>query len=228
MLVGVSTGFEKKLQLQGVGYKANVEKGKLNLALGLSHPVAMEIPEGLSVKVDANVNITVAGIDKYLVGQFSADVREKRKPEPYKGKGIRYVVRPPPPPPHPAPASFSRRASAGRGYRAQGGKAWKVKKSGGDAAREAAANRGAPSPRAVLCCDGERSVSSAATACSRCRPRAGGQSSVENGYGRSDRGSDGARAGAQNARDRLPPPGRPDARSSRPRMAHARRCRAAA
>lgn len=92
MVVGVSTGFEKKLQLQGVGYKAAVEgTKKLNLALGLSHPVEMPIPAGLAVKVDANVNITVTGIDKYLVGQFAADIREKRKPEPYKGKGIRYV-----------------------------------------------------------------------------------------------------------------------------------------
>jgi len=92
VVVGVSTGFEKKLQLQGVGYKAAVEgTKKLNLALGLSHPVEMPIPAGLAVKVDANVNITVTGIDKYLVGQFAADIREKRKPEPYKGKGIRYV-----------------------------------------------------------------------------------------------------------------------------------------
>jgi len=92
VLLGVSTGFEKKLQLQGVGYKAALDgTKKLNLALGLSHPVSMDIPAGLTVKVDANVNLTVSGIDKYAVGQFSADIREKRKPEPYKGKGIRYV-----------------------------------------------------------------------------------------------------------------------------------------
>jgi ribosomal protein L6P/L9E len=92
VVVGVSTGFEKKLQLQGVGYKAAVEgTKKLTLVLGLSHPVEMPIPAGLAVKVDANVNLTVSGIDKYMVGQFAADIREKRKPEPYKGKGIRYA-----------------------------------------------------------------------------------------------------------------------------------------
>ena len=92
LVVGVSTGFEKKLQLQGVGYKAAVEgTKKLNLALGYSHPVELPIPAGLTVKVDANTAITISGASKYLVGQFAADVREWRKPEPYKGKGIRYL-----------------------------------------------------------------------------------------------------------------------------------------
>lgn len=91
-VLGVSTGFERKLQLQGVGYRAAVEgTKKLTLSLGFSHPVEMPIPAGLAVKVDANVNITVSGIDKYKVGQFAADVRQWRKPEPYKGKGVRYL-----------------------------------------------------------------------------------------------------------------------------------------
>ena len=92
LVTGVSAGFEKKLTLLGVGYRAAVEgTKKLTLSLGYSHPVEMAIPAGLTVKVEANTNLTINGIDKYLVGQFAADIREKRKPEPYKGKGIRYA-----------------------------------------------------------------------------------------------------------------------------------------
>jgi len=90
MVIGVSKGFEKKLVVEGVGYRANLQGNKLVLNLGYSKPVEMEIPAQLNVTVKDNV-ITVAGIDKYLVGQFAALIREKRKPDAYKGKGIRYV-----------------------------------------------------------------------------------------------------------------------------------------
>jgi large subunit ribosomal protein L6 len=90
MVEGVSAGFKKQLDIQGVGFRAEVAGSKLNMALGFSHPVIMDIPEGLQIKVEKNI-ITVEGIDKELVGQFSANIRRKREPEPYKGKGIRYV-----------------------------------------------------------------------------------------------------------------------------------------
>ena len=90
MVTGVSKGFEKKLQLVGVGYRAQVQGKKLNLLLGLSHPVDLPVPEGLSVSVNGNV-IKVAGADRQSVGQFCAEIRKLRPPEPYKGKGIRYV-----------------------------------------------------------------------------------------------------------------------------------------
>lgn len=90
MVEGVSSGFKKQLDIQGVGFRAEVAGSKLNMSLGFSHPVIMDIPEGILVKVEKNI-ITVEGIDKGLVGQFSANVRRKREPEPYKGKGIRYV-----------------------------------------------------------------------------------------------------------------------------------------
>jgi len=91
IIIGVSEGFEKKLEIIGVGYKANVEGDKIvNLSLGFSHPVKMEIPQGLKVIVEKNI-ITISGISKQEVGQFAAEIREKRKPEPYKGKGVRYV-----------------------------------------------------------------------------------------------------------------------------------------
>lgn len=90
MVVGVSTGFAKRLEIEGVGYRADVKGKVLNLLLGFSHPVAMDIPEGLTVKVEANTTLDIAGADKQLVGQFAADVRSLRPPEPYKGKGIRY------------------------------------------------------------------------------------------------------------------------------------------
>ena len=90
MVVGVSTGYEKKLEVNGVGYKAAKAGKKLTLSLGYSHPVEMEDPEGLESTVEGNI-ITVKGIDKEKVGQYAAEIRSKREPEPYKGKGIKYV-----------------------------------------------------------------------------------------------------------------------------------------
>ncbi|MDN3508276.1 MAG: 50S ribosomal protein L6 [Simkaniaceae bacterium] len=88
---GVSNGFEKKLQLIGVGYRAAVKGNVLDLQLGFSHPSEVPIPEGVSVVVEKNTSVTVTGADKQRVGQFAADVRSLKPPEPYKGKGIRYV-----------------------------------------------------------------------------------------------------------------------------------------
>lgn len=90
MIKGVSDGFEKKLILEGVGYKSQVSNGKLVLALGFSHPVEVVIPGGLEVKAEKNL-LTINGVDKELVGAFSAKVRSLKKPEPYKGKGFRYI-----------------------------------------------------------------------------------------------------------------------------------------
>ncbi len=90
MVVGVSTGYEKKLEINGVGYKAAKAGNKLTLSLGYSHPVEMIDPEGLESVVEGN-NITVKGIDKEKVGQYAAEIRAKRGPEPYKGKGIKYA-----------------------------------------------------------------------------------------------------------------------------------------
>ena len=88
---GVIDGFEKKLEIKGIGYKASLEKEKtLCLNVGFSHPVNLEIPEGLKISVEKNI-ITVWGIDKQRVGEFAAKIRRVRKPEPYKGKGIRYL-----------------------------------------------------------------------------------------------------------------------------------------
>jgi large subunit ribosomal protein L6 len=89
MIEGVTKGYEKKLVLEGVGFKSNVAGNSLDLALGFSHPVKVEIPTGISVTAEKNV-ITITGIDKEMVGQFSAHVRSLKKPEPYKGKGFRY------------------------------------------------------------------------------------------------------------------------------------------
>ena len=86
---GVASGFEKRLEVIGVGYKAAISGTKLILNLGYSHPIEMEIPKGLEAKVEKNV-IVIAGFDKQQVGQFTALIRSKRKPEPYKGKGIKY------------------------------------------------------------------------------------------------------------------------------------------
>ena len=89
MIAGVNTVYVKKLILEGVGFKSEVKGKDLHLALGFSHPVVVAIPEGLTVTAEKN-NVTVSGIDKELVGQFSASVRALKKPEPYKGKGFRY------------------------------------------------------------------------------------------------------------------------------------------
>ena len=90
MVVGVSEGYQKVLEVNGVGYKAAKQGKKLVLSLGYSHPVEMEDPEGLESTVDGN-KITVKGIDKEKVGQYAAEIRDKRRPEPYKGKGIKYA-----------------------------------------------------------------------------------------------------------------------------------------
>lgn len=90
-VVGVSAGFEKQLSLVGVGYRAAVKGEFLDLQLGYSHPSQVLIPKGLIVKVEKSVLIMISGIDRQLVGQFAADVRAIRPPEPYKGKGVRYV-----------------------------------------------------------------------------------------------------------------------------------------
>ncbi len=89
LIAGVTDGFEKKLEIEGVGYRAEAQGQTLTLNVGFSHPVVLEVPEGLSASVEKNV-ITIAGIDKHAVGQFAANVRKVKKPEPYKGKGIRY------------------------------------------------------------------------------------------------------------------------------------------
>ena len=90
MVVGVSEGYQKVLEVKGVGYRAQKQGKKLVLSLGYSHPVEMEDPEGLETTVDGN-KITVKGISKEKVGQYAAEIREKRRPEPYKGKGIKYA-----------------------------------------------------------------------------------------------------------------------------------------
>ena len=90
MVIGVSQGYEKALEVNGVGYRAQKQGKKLVLSLGYSHPVEMEDPEGLESTVDGN-KIVVKGIDKEKVGQYAAEIRDKRRPEPYKGKGIKYV-----------------------------------------------------------------------------------------------------------------------------------------
>ena len=87
---GVSKGFEKKLEIQGVGYRANMEGTKLNLVLGFSHPVLIDPPEGITITVDANTKISVKGSNKQTVGDVAAAIRSKRPPEVYKGKGVRY------------------------------------------------------------------------------------------------------------------------------------------
>jgi large subunit ribosomal protein L6 len=91
MVVGVSEGFEKKLQLLGVGYRAQAQGSKLNLTLGFSHPVVYEMPAGISVETPSQTEIVVKGADKQLVGQVAANIRGYRPPEPYKGKGVRYA-----------------------------------------------------------------------------------------------------------------------------------------
>ena len=90
MIIGVTEGYEKKLEVNGVGYRAAKQGKKLTLSLGYSHPVEMEDPEGIEVTVDGQNLIIVKGIDKEKVGQYAAEILEKRAPEPYKGKGIKY------------------------------------------------------------------------------------------------------------------------------------------
>ena len=90
MIKGVTEGFGKKLEIQGIGFKAALEGENLVLSMGFSHPVKMKIPQGIKVTVEKNI-INISGIDKELVGQFTANIRRIKPPEPYKGKGIRYV-----------------------------------------------------------------------------------------------------------------------------------------
>ena len=91
MVIGVSEGFEKKLVLQGVGYRAQAEGNQLNMRLGFSHPVEYQLPDGIDVQTPKQTEIVVSGISKQLVGQVSAEIRSFRPPEPYKGKGVRYA-----------------------------------------------------------------------------------------------------------------------------------------
>ena len=91
MVLGVSEGFEKKLELAGVGYRVQQKGKNLEFSLGYSHPVIVEAPEGISFEVPDNTHVNVKGIDKQQVGQVAAEIRDKRPPEPYKGKGIHYV-----------------------------------------------------------------------------------------------------------------------------------------
>ncbi len=91
MVIGASTGFTRRLEIEGVGYRADVRGKELHLLLGYSHPIVVPIPEGLSVSVDANTKVAITGSDKEAVGQFAANVRALRAPEPYKGKGVKYA-----------------------------------------------------------------------------------------------------------------------------------------
>lgn len=90
MIIGVTNGYSKSLEIIGVGYRFNVQGDKLVINAGYSHPVEMKVPAGLTVEANGNTEITIKGIDKVLVGEFAANVRKVRQPEPYKGKGIRY------------------------------------------------------------------------------------------------------------------------------------------
>ena len=90
-VTGVSTGFTKSLEMHGVGYRGNVQGKKLELALGFSHPISFDIPEGIEIKVEKQTTVIVTGADKAQVGQVAAKIRGFRPPEPYLGKGVRYV-----------------------------------------------------------------------------------------------------------------------------------------
>lgn len=90
MIIGVTKGFEKKLETVGVGYRFDVQGKKLKVTAGYSHPIMLDVPEGLTLEAPSNTELFIRGIDKQLVGEFAANVRKIRKPEPYKGKGIRY------------------------------------------------------------------------------------------------------------------------------------------
>lgn len=91
MIQGVTEGFEKKLTLVGVGYRAQVQGKKVNLQLGFSHPIDFEIPDGVTVETPSQTEVVIKGTDKQLVGQVAAEIRSLRPPEPYKGKGVRYA-----------------------------------------------------------------------------------------------------------------------------------------
>ncbi|HCA37090.1 MAG TPA: 50S ribosomal protein L6 [Gammaproteobacteria bacterium] len=91
MVIGVSEGFQKKLELQGVGYRAKAQGKSLNLTLGYSHPIDYSLPEGVTAETPSQTEIVITGADKQLVGQVAAEIREFRPPEPYKGKGVRYA-----------------------------------------------------------------------------------------------------------------------------------------
>jgi large subunit ribosomal protein L6 len=91
LVVGVSQGFEKKLELRGVGYRAQAQGANLNLTLGFSHPVVHQIPTGITVETPSQTEVIVRGTSKQVVGQVAADIRSYRPPEPYKGKGVRYA-----------------------------------------------------------------------------------------------------------------------------------------
>ncbi|MFK7889487.1 MAG: 50S ribosomal protein L6 [Granulosicoccus sp.] len=91
LVIGVTTGFEKKLELRGVGYRAQAQGNNLNLTLGFSHPVVHKVPEGVKVETPSQTEIVVSGTNKQVVGQVAADIRSYRPPEPYKGKGVRYA-----------------------------------------------------------------------------------------------------------------------------------------
>ena len=91
MVAGVSKGFEKRLELVGIGYRAELKGKALHLTLGYSHPIRFELPEGITAKVDGQTKITLEGADKQLVGEVAATIRGLKKPEPYKGKGIKYA-----------------------------------------------------------------------------------------------------------------------------------------
>ena len=88
---GVSVGFVKDMEIVGVGYRGTLQGNKLSLSLGLSHPVEIDVPKGLSIKMDGNTKFSISGADKQKLGQFAAVIRSKRPPEPFKGKGIRYA-----------------------------------------------------------------------------------------------------------------------------------------
>ncbi len=90
MVEGVTKGFSKQLEISGIGFKAQVSGDKLILNLGFSHPIEFPIPKGIEIKVENNI-ITITGTDKYLVGEIAAQIRSLKKPEPYKGKGIKYL-----------------------------------------------------------------------------------------------------------------------------------------
>jgi large subunit ribosomal protein L6 len=91
LVTGVTAGYEKKLEIVGVGYRVALRDGRLEFALGFSHPVVVEPPEGITFAVEAPTRFSVSGIDKQLVGETAANIRKIRKPEPYKGKGVRYA-----------------------------------------------------------------------------------------------------------------------------------------